>query len=140
MTACKAAVTRSLCGARARDFPHLHWPLAEVLLLDLAWAMARLPVTPPIGLDNAVRVLSRHLRVVTSDDLDAVAPCRAPRRTFRSPTTRARLACAAGCGLGDCNLRIGLIQHVDTRMAGRYLGDFSSQVYQSSASAALASS
>jgi hypothetical protein len=112
--ACETAFANSLGEAAARDFPYPHWLLAGALPLDLAWALAGLPIgPPPSSLLSDGCPTGCDTRPITWRETQAFPDCRVLAETFQCSATVALFARVAGIDLRDCRLKITLARAVD---------------------------
>lgn len=105
----------ALDGAAAGPYPFRHWQFRQLLPADLAEALTRLPVAPPIIGDTAGRRETHNaLRRFCTASAQAEFPACAELATaFQAPVTTRRIEALCGIDLSGSSLRIELCQDTD---------------------------
>ncbi|HQT63994.1 MAG: hypothetical protein B7Z75_12405 [Acidocella sp. 20-57-95] len=105
----------ALAQTEAPATPFRHWILKDILPAPLVDALARLPLTPPVGAAfSGQREANNALRVYFTPQVQSrFATCRDVTRIFQSGAVLARLQAVTGVNVAAGHLRIEYCQDQD---------------------------
>lgn len=108
-------VVRSLAAAADARFPFRHLRLEKLLPAGAAAALGAVPCAPLSFVQalDGPPCAGRRARRLRLDGPDALPLCQTLARIFASPAVTALVRQRAGVEVGDCAIRLSLVQDVD---------------------------